>query len=85
MNPSKFVQSVYVSDYVSGFICLDSQMRQYLLVWFDSEVHVWGLDDEGNVIYPKNRPIDPASQGVGIHHDIMEASDFLGVISQYKE
>jgi len=79
--PMDFVSGAYSADYVSGWVCVE----QYLLVWCDSEVHVWGLDDEGMVVYPKDRPLDMASHSVGMHHDIMEYSDFVEVVNQYKE
>lgn len=81
MGTMEFVSNVYHNQYVSGFIAVE----QYLLVWYDGEAHVWGLDNEGDVIYPKDRPLDMASHSVGVHHDILEADDFLKIVYQYKE
>lgn len=78
MSAVDFVSDVYASELLGGYVCTG----EHLLVWHDSEVHVWAMDS-GMVVTPTDEPLDLAVHTVGVYHDVDTAEVFLSVAHSY--
>lgn len=76
--PMDFVAEVYKPEYTSGWMAT----AKYLCVWYDGEIHVWDLCEEG-LVHNIGVSVDPAHDAIDMWGDVDTPEEYLTIVRKY--